>query len=223
MGKPAPSRHVLPMARAHFIALLALGTACGASDDGGGGDPTACGVSGAADAACARLEDCGGAGNVGTVSFCEHCPPFARTEFCRAGKCEAFSVDPSIDIEVLALPDEAAGAQSIIVAVLEPVMADGTVLSCEGLLAPACSIVANGALNASNVKFQTLSPPAQPGLVYRTGSVSAPGPGKLVLVRATSESQGRGQLLAEGCVEGVDVPSTGRVTVPSMTLDRPRG
>jgi hypothetical protein len=198
--------------RASLLLGLVLGlAACGEGSPSAG--PAACGAAGAAEGgACAGLAGCGGEGNAQSVSFCDNCPLRAGTQICRAGACSTFSADGAIALRPLAIPEAAAGAESVVLAALEPVAADGTRLTCAGLLSSACALEGNGALNATNVRFQNFAMPAAPGLVFPgLGTSSAPGPDKLLLVRVTSEVQGSGEVLAEGCAEGIDVPSDGSV------------
>lgn len=200
-----------------LAAFITLAVGCG--DDADSAGPAQCGVQGEVrGSACRRLSDCG-AGNEGTVSFCDQCPPRAETEVCLAGVCTPFSASGGIEIGALALPDAAAGARSVILAALEPVMADGTRVRCAELTSDRCGADTVG-LNPTNARFQNLLDPHAPGLVYPgLRTPSAPGTDRLLWVFATTDRQGKGAVVAEGCVEGLSVPDGDTVVVPSLTLD----
>lgn len=186
--------------------------ACG--DDGGSGSPGACGWEGEAKGdACQRLSDCGGPSNESQVSFCDNCPFRADVQICNAGVCETFDPSSSIELPLLSPPASATGAAAAILVALEPVAADGTRLTCEGLLSSACGARSHPRqpqLNATNARFVNLSPPFAPGSVYPgLRTASAAGADKLLWVRLTTETQGKGEVLAEACVEGIQVPEGG--------------
>ncbi len=203
------------------LALTMALWGCGANEEPGDfTGPAACGERGeAAGTGCAGLEDCGEQ-NAQAVAFCENCPLRAVEAFCVAGRCDSARFDGAIDIGVLALPPEASGARSVVVAALEPVTASGVRLTCEGLLSPGCPGTGDSSWNASNVRFVNLSAPVEAGgSVYGgVGTVSAPGAGKLLFVRAATEVQGRGTVVAEGCAEGIEVPPSGRARVEALEL-----
>lgn len=168
---------------------------------------------------CTGLLDCGaGELNIRRVAFCDNCPFAAETEACFSGVCTPITAQGRIDVGQTVLPDEAVGAQSVIVAAYELLAADGTQVTCEGLISPECSLVGTTNLNASNARFINLPGPHEVGLVYPGFSTaSEPGDGRLLVMLATTMVQGNGEILAAGCAP-VNVASSGRTTVDSLTL-----
>lgn len=208
------------------LALWRCGDEEGSPGPGGGENGSSaasgCGAPGEPLASeCLSLAECGlGVENAEAVRFCDLCPLRAQTEVCLGGRCEPFALTGSIEVAVTAFPDEATGARSVVLAALEPIAADGTRLTCAGLLGPTCRLTGNPELNATNVRFVNLAAPAEPGTVVPgLRTVAVPGPDKLLLLRATSEVQGRGQVLAEGCREGIIVPEADTVVLDVLTLE----
>ena len=102
---------------------------------------------------------------------------------------------------------------------LNPVMAEGTSVTCAALLS-SCSYRENAAINTANSSFKNFAEAADPQSVY-TGLISADvGDERLVVVRVTSETQGRGEVKASGCTEGIQVISGQNARV-ELTLSPP--
>lgn len=186
------------------LLLLAL-VACGTEET----PPDAGGPVGSE---CTGLAQCGmGTQNFVKVSFCEHC--FARpdTHVCESGSCRAVDASAMVTIGLMT-PREATGARSFTVASVNPVRADGRRVDCAALLA-ATDYVDSPVYSVGNSKVQTFNPPADPNLAYRTSISIEPGADRMIVVRVTSDVQGKGRVLAEGCVGGLDLPADGRMDV----------
>lgn len=211
------------MLRACALALL-LFAACGDEPDPDPpvGGTNACGNVGTTTGSeCTGLDECGaGAANMVKPSFCDHCFARADSHFCEAGTCRpvAMGGDTGFIRFITSLPDGVSGAMSFTQASLLPVAADGTRLTCAKLLST-CSIDGNRNLNATNSNFKTLILP--PGAdSFRDAISSDPGPDRLYVMQVTSESQGKGTVLAVGCVEGISVTS-GQTTDITVELRTP--
>ncbi|MCK6551070.1 hypothetical protein L6R52_34865 [Myxococcota bacterium] len=200
------------------VAVAVLGIAwiwAGCGGDDGPTGTNSCGNAGAkVGSECASLADCGaGAQNQVEVVFCEHCVPRADTHFCEAGVCRAIDTDPMLtNISFsFGLPAGVTTAKSFTIASLNPIMADGTRVTCAALLST-CLSDGNGALNARNSRFNAL-----PAGDLFMGQISAdPGEERLLFVQLTTGMQGTGDVVAAGCTEGIDVV---KGAGPAVTVD----
>lgn len=201
-------------ARAASLVAAVFGLAALAGCGGDSTTPpadTACGVAPAAApaAGCTGVSTCGaGASNQRKPINCEHCFAGYDSHVCEAGVCRAVDTTPGPIRVLMGLSGLGSGAQSVMLAALHPTMADGTRLTCAKLLST-CAWRDNAAINA-NVITQAI---AQPGDTLQSSISVEPGAGRLVFVGLTSEPQGKGTLLAKGCVEGVDVVPAMATTV----------
>lgn len=193
--------------------------ACG-SDTGPGpdshGTPSLCGEAGATPGAeCTGLDRCGTPmQNFVKVAFCEHCFARADTHVCEAGTCRALDQSPDTKIEFrFTVPPAALGSQSFTTAALNPVMADGTRLTC-GALSSTCMFVDNAMINARNSRFDRLVA----GADFYHGQIAADaGSDRLLFIQVTSGVQGTGDVRARGCVSGIEVVS-GQTTAVVVDL-----
>jgi hypothetical protein len=175
---------------------------------GCGSDPvepppaSSCGVGGTASGQeCTGLKQCGrGESNYVEVAFCEHC--FARpdTHVCEAGVCRQLPMELGT-LKVAFTLDAVQGAQSFAQATILPTMADGTKVTCAALLST-CNSINNPAINTTLSNAKAL--PGGGDVVISLISAD-PGPDRLYMVRLTSELQGKGQVKAVGCKEGITV------------------
>lgn len=205
---------------AALLAAVSL-SACGGSD-GSSPDPqqTACGTGGAlAGAECTGLATCGaGAQNFKKVQPCDHCFAGADSHVCEAGKCRAIptTIDAYGTIRAsFSLNQVGSTAQGLAQAALWPVMADGTRLSCAALLST-CGYVENPAINALSSSLNVV----QSGDVVFATTTMEPGAGRLYFAEFTSETRGRGTVLARGCVEGLTI-AAGQVLEIEVQLSVP--
>jgi hypothetical protein len=158
---------------------------------------------------CTSVATCGaGASNQRKPLNCEHCFAGYDSHVCEAGACRAVDTTPGPIRVLMGLSGLGSGAQSVMLAALHPTAADGTRLTCAKLLST-CAWRDNPAINA-NVITQAI---AQTGDTLQSSISVEPGAGRLVFVGLTSEPQGRGALLAKGCVEDVDVVHAMATTV----------
>jgi hypothetical protein len=114
------------------------------------------------------------------------------------------------------IPNAAAGARSYVHAAFNPLAADGTRLTCTALLST-CSLLSNPILNTSNSTSRALVPPGEPSIAYRSVANAEAGADRLLLLLIVRDEQGQGEVLARGCVEGIDV-AEGQTTQVSVTL-----
>lgn len=198
---------------------LALATACSSGSDDGSGDddcnnPTSCGVSGCKMAEeCNGLSDCGlGSSNFIEPEFCVHCPPRSDTHVCEAGVCRETTLS-NIDV-MFVVPPEASGARSFTITAFNPIMADGGTLTCTAL-ASSCGFVGNEMLNAGNSRASAFpGGMADPANVYTSRIAADVGTDRVVFVQAVTDTQGKGSVVARGCVEQVEVKAMEIVRVP---------
>lgn len=189
--------------RSMYLLSAVVLISCGAdkpedNPDGGGG-PTSCGTSGALTGSeCMDLAGCGaGAQNFVKVSFCEHCFARADTHVCEAGTCRA--LDQDIDTSIMyafSIPPALSAAQGFSVAVVNPIMADGTRVTCESLLKPTCETHQNGKFNARNSKADQIGAGAE---VVQGFTSADHGEDRMVFVQITALRRGEGALLGQGC------------------------
>lgn len=168
------------------------------------------------EAECQRFDRCAPDNVVATPS-CEVCPPQARFLVCEAGRCRVLDRSGIIQVAFEA-PSRAFGAESIAITILNPLAADGTRLSCEGVLSLECDLRGDPRLNRVNTNLA--EPPG--GIVQGTPSYILPiqadvGDDRLAVVQITAEADGRGPLLAIGCAEGISV-RPGRSTLAPVEL-----
>ena len=190
------------------LALVAAGCSGGGDPPDAGLTGSACGVASAAPGAeCAGLDQCGaGAQNFARDPTCDLCAYRADSHLCEAGACRALGELELISV-LLSVPAAAAGAPSFTIATLNPLAADGTKVTCAKLLSAECSVVGNPALNFTNSTHKQFGGGgAATGMVYQTGISGERGSDRIVLVRATSQLGGDGEVVAQRCLEGVTIP-----------------
>ncbi len=188
------------------------------------GSSTMCGASGTKSGTeCEGLGTCGrGEPNRVEVEFCEHCFAWAETHVCEAGTCRALDNMASGSIKLaFAIPEAARGAKSFTQAVLLPTGGDGAKLTCAALLST-CNYADNDKINARTSNFQpfrgTPGGVADPAYVTNTFMSAEPGTQNIVVLRVTTELQGKGTVVAHGCKDGITVTS-GATTEVAMTID----
>lgn len=201
------------VARVILVAAASALAACSGGDDvdpdAGVSGPSACGVAGQAPAAeCEGLDQCGaGEQNFTKDPTCDNCPRRADSHLCEAGACREVADSALVQV-LLTVPAEAIGAAGFTIATLNPVMADGSRVTCDKLLSDACARGSDAALNFTSSTHNPF--PGQTGasmdMVYQTGAFFEPGADRLLFVQATEELSGDGQVLAWACLEGLTVP-----------------
>lgn len=222
---PGARFRVLSAAMRHASWALAL-AACALACGGEGDDPdpvpgdSACGVADQTSAGeCAGLDQCGaGLQNFTKDPTCDNCPHRADSHVCEAGACR--DLDNGMFLPVrFDVPPEGVGAQGLTIAAFNPIMADGSRLTCARFLSDGCLRLANPTLNATNSTHSPLpGGGAQMGMVYQTGVSAEPGPDRVVFVQVTEELSGDGAVLAWGCVDGVTVPLPADTPTLGMSL-----
>ncbi len=185
-----------------FSSVFAL--ACGDStpDPGADGGLREC----SADAECCTFAQCGGPNNVQVVSFCESC--FARpdTHVCESERCQELPSDLCERGQIRVafdVPPEAVGARSVTMAVILPTDSVGNPVDCARLLGQGPELFDDRTVSTTNSVAVALTPPGDPDFGYATLTSAPPGPDRIVYLAVTSESQGKGARMAEGCVEGI--------------------
>ncbi len=200
---------------------LLLAAACGEDSNNNNNNnqqmSTACGVAAQTPGAeCSGLDECGGARNFLKVNFCENCPRRADDKLCDSGSCRLMDLSGRITVKYFAVPKEANGAKSYVVASFHPIMADGSKLTCAQMMSSSCNLLENKALNVTNAKFANFVMPAADDMVYIAQTLAEPGEDRLLMIRATSDVQGKGTVMAQGCMEGISVPAQGEATIQMM-------
>jgi hypothetical protein len=157
---------------------------------------------------CMSFAECGGPNNVQTVNFCEHC--FARpdTHVCEGGGCRELTADFASRGQLsvaFTVPSAALGGKSAVLAALLPTDGAGGAVTCDRLLPGGPAVFGDRSLNTTNAVAVTLTPPGDPSFAYRTTTSADPGSNRLIYLGVTSEVQGKGTLMAEGCLEGIEV------------------
>lgn len=195
-----------------FCSLLFVLAACGSTEEPP--DPmgtNSCGTSGAVNGMeCQGLDTCGGSSNFESVTFCTHCFKRAKAggQVCEAGVCRTLAAIPPNLISTIKLPAAAvASARSITQALILPVMADGTRVTCAALLST-CAALDNPKLNTAGSNFRNIANPGQ-GDVLTGGLFADEGDDRIYVVRATTEVQGNGNVVGVGCAENIDVTAMG--------------
>jgi hypothetical protein len=189
------------------LLVAILQASCGGSETTPPPAANACGVSGEMVPAmpeCTNIKECGaGTQNYAEVSFCEHCFPRADTHFCEAGTCRQFDAAlTNLSFSFQLPPSTVASAKSVARATVNPIMADGTKLTCAKLRSSDCSFVNNPQMNARNSTFSNLN---GGGDFYMLQMSVDPGEDRILFVQVTDDTQGKGSVLATGCVENIDV------------------
>ena len=170
---------------------------------------------------CVDLTGCGaGKPNARDVSFCENCFSRPDTHVCEAGICRALDTSGRIDF-LVGVPPSARGAQSWTQVSLNPIRADGVRVNCAELL-QSSDYQNNHVYNAGNSNFRVFATQggADPALAYPSFIAADVGLDRLLIVRVVSGTQGKGMVLAQGCVEGIEVKA-GETTDVSIVLDAP--
>ncbi len=178
-----------------ILGLLACGDSAGPSEDAGISE-------------CSTFAECGGPNNVQTVSFCEHCFDRPDTHVCEAGQCRALALGLDAQGQLrlgFTVPAQATGARSLVLASLLPQDGHGQSVTCARLLPGGPSVFRDGSINTSNATSAPLNPAGDPNVAYITMTSADPGSNRLVYLGITSDMQGKGTLLAEGCLEGLEV------------------
>lgn len=196
-----------------MLTVMTITVACGSGDDGSSGDddtnPTMCGVAGArAGDGCLGAGDCGsGSGNFRKVEFCSACPSRVDSQFCEAGVCRDLQL---VDVTFsFGAPEAARGAKSYTITSFSPTMADGGTLTCAALLS-SCTFLDNDQLNAANSRHARFTgESADPALVEFGAMSFDVGSNRILFVQAMSDRQGNGTVVANKCVEGIEVKASG--------------
>lgn len=178
-----------------LLGLVACGDSTGPSEDAGVSE-------------CSTFAECGGPNNVQTVSFCEHCFDRPDTHVCEAGRCRALAVGLEGQGQLrlgFTVPSQASGARSVALAALLPVDGRGAPVTCARLVPGGPAVFRDASINPTNATTAPLNPPGDPSFAYVTMTSADPGSGRLVYLAVTSDVQGKGTLLAEGCAEGLEV------------------
>jgi hypothetical protein len=160
-------------------------------------------------AECTGLGGCGaGKPNEINVSFCENC--FARpdTHVCESGVCRALDTSGRMTF-IVGIPPSARGAKSWTQASLNPIRADGIRVTCATALA-STDYADNGAYNVGNSNFKVFatSGGADPALAYPSNIAADVGKDRMLVVRVVSDTQGKGQVLGQGCTEGIEIKAS---------------
>ncbi len=215
------------MSRAPFVLVFVLVAACGSGSGDDGGDDTTvtrdagvavgeiCGVPGEPTGSdCAGFDECG-VRNVTQAFNCERCPQEAVDKLCSAGSCVPYQRDATIQVGFNVF-EHGAGGNSFVFAVLDPMGADGTRITCEGLLA-SCTLEDNFNLNVMRVQVAGAGTASgfEQNQAYRGLVNAASGDGLLALLRIHVEGRGNGAVLAKGCavVPSVAAGETAQVIV----------
>jgi hypothetical protein len=83
-------------------------------------------------------------------------------------------------------------------------MADGSKVTCAKLLS-SCSFLDNPAINTTNSTFKNFDGPASIDNAYPALSAAEAGSDQLLFIQVTTDVQGKGEVKARGCVEGIAV------------------
>lgn len=200
------------------LASVGLAAACGSEPETEPGATNACGAVGAlAGAECTGLATCGaGAQNFKKVTPCDHCLASADSHVCEAGVCRAIDVTAYGTIKAsFSLIQVGSTAQGLAQAAIYPVMADGTRLTCAALLST-CGFRENPAINA-NSSAQNVT---QSGDILLSLTAMEAATDVLYFAQFTTETRGRGTVLAQGCVEEIVVVG-GQTTEINVDLSAP--
>lgn len=196
--------------------LFCIGLLFAVSGCGGSEDPvtpsvstSACGAAPASAPAaeCIGLSQCGaGAQNFSKDPTCDNCPHRADSHLCEAGTCRAMESLELVSV-LISVGPEGTGATGFTIATINPVMADGSKVTCATLLSSQCSVLENSGLNITNSTHKRFSGGgASPQMVYQTGISAEPGADRILFVQATEEQSGDGKIMAHGCVDAITVP-----------------
>jgi hypothetical protein len=96
-------------------------------------------------------------------------------------------------------------------------MADGGKVTCEKLTST-CGFLMNPAINTTNSTFKRFAEPARTDSVYPSLISAEAGTGRLLFIQITSDEQGKGTVLAQGCAENLTVNEGETLTVPVEIL-----
>ncbi len=108
---------------------------------------------------------------------------------------------------LISVGPEGTGAVGFTIATINPIMADGSKVTCATLLSSGCNVLDNSGLNVTNSTHKRFSGGgASPQMVYQTGISGEPGADRILFVQATQEQSGDGKIMARGCVDGITVP-----------------
>jgi hypothetical protein len=187
-----------------WLLALLLTAACNTGGDDNDPQPTACGLAGTMTGTeCMGIDQCGGENNAIEPSFCEHCLLRPDTHVCEAGTCRALGPRGNIQT-AFGIPAEAVGTKSYTLATIQPIMADGSKVTCAKLLS-SCSFLDNPAINTTNSTFKNFDGPASIDNAYPALSAAEAGSDQLLFIQVTTDVQGKGEVKARGCVEGISV------------------
>lgn len=175
-----------------------------------------CGVTGLPQGvACTGVDQCGeGTRNHVAVAFCEHCFSLADTHVCESGTCRPHDASGRLEVR-FRVPVAARGARSFTQASLNPLLADGTRATCAALLST-CDDLTDPRINAVRSNFRTFLATggiADPSVLYTSLLDADIGDERIVLVRVTTRAQGSGDVVAQGCVDAIDVRQGDTLTV----------
>ncbi len=148
------------------------------------------------------MVECGaGSSNAIQPSFCDNCLLRPDTHACEAGVC--VTNDPLNNITLtIGGPASLSAAQSVSIASITPIMADGTKVTCAALTSGSCGFLNNAAINTANSRSAMLMP--LPDMVTRTAIFMRAQPGQILFVQATDDIRGAGNVLGRACLEDVD-------------------
>lgn len=175
-----------------------------------GPDRPACGpvVTDLADG-CTTAADCGES-NVGE-RLCSNCPAESLNFACSSGECVRYDRESDIAAKYT-VPARADAAGSAVEMVIWPWTSDGRRLTCADLL-NGCDLD-RSEVNVLNVNIT--NPPALTAFRTYDARVSSPTAEDMIFVmRLVSRRGGEGTVMAEDCVEGIDVPFS---SVPTVQL-----
>jgi hypothetical protein len=207
-----------------LVAALSVSCASGSSPASGsdaGVPGNGCGDPGnRSHVQCASLTDCGGPANY-VHAACPNCFSTPSAQVCEAGLCRQIDRSGKVSIDI-GVPPTAAGAQSFVLATVDPVMADGTHVNCPALLST-CSTLDNPLLNTGDSTFKVIAGGADPAFVYTNVTIDADvGSGRLFVLRVVADVGGGGAVLAAGCIGGLDIASNQTTVVEQCAASEMR-
>lgn len=200
------------MRRAPLVFLFLV--ACSGGGDGSGDDD---GHTGSRDAGTSTVEGCGiegtpegtecvgfdecGVRNTQVAFNCDTCPQEAISELCLSGRCTPYDLDATIQIGFNVF-EHGDGANSFVLAVIDPMGADGTRVTCEALLS-SCNLVDNFSVNVMNVQVTGAGSANgfEQNQAYIGLADAQSGEDRIAYLRLHAQGRGNGTVLAKGCSE----------------------
>lgn len=197
--------------RIWFLALISIACNSGEADDDDL-QPSMCGLAGTKTGSeCSGIDECG-TNNAIEPSFCEHCLLRPDTHVCESGTCRALGPRGNIQ-SAFGIPAQAVGSKSYTVATVQPIMADGSKVTCEKLTTT-CGFLDNPAINTTNSTFKNFDGPASIENAYPVLSAAEAGSDQILFLQVTTDVQGKGTVTARGCAEGISVSEGQTTQVP---------